>query len=328
MPQQTARSGKRLTEFEELRPTLFGVAYRILGSVAEAEDAVQETWLRYATSEVEPDSLRAYLCTIVTRLSIDVLRSARVRREAYVGPWFPEPLPTEADGRGTWGAAPAADPARTAELADSVSQAALILLERLSPLERAVFVLYDVFGFDYPRIAAIIGRSEAACRQLRSRARRHVDAGRPRFEADRQQRSALADRFFAALQDGEVEALESFLATDVATLNDGGGVAGGSGGAFGARRAARLLRNAVSPLLAIGVTLQQLELNGQPGAIVRDRDGRVLAAWMLDVIDGRIQTIRSITNPEKLAHLGPVGDLHETARERNRARRSVRYDEA
>ena len=163
----------RAEEFEELRPLLFAIAYRLLGSVSEAEDAVQETWLRYAASPAQPASAKAFLSAVVTRLSIDVLRSARVRREEYVGPWFPEPLLTD----------PYEDPERSAELADSVSTAALLLLERLTPLERAVFVLREVFGFGFPEIAPVVGRSEAACRQLAVRARRHVDAGRPRFEA-------------------------------------------------------------------------------------------------------------------------------------------------
>jgi RNA polymerase sigma-70 factor (ECF subfamily) len=157
-------------EFEELRPLLGAIAYRILGSVAEAQDAVQETWLRYESSPTEPTSTKAFLSAVVTRVSIDVLRSARVRRETYVGPWFPEPLLTD----------PYQDPARSAELADSVSMAALLLLERLSPLERAVFVLREVFGFDFPEVAVAVGRSEAACRQLAVRARRHMHAGRPR----------------------------------------------------------------------------------------------------------------------------------------------------
>ena len=165
-------------EFEELRPLLFAIAYRILGSVAEAEDAVQETWLRYQSSPTQPTSTKAFLSAVVTRISIDVLRSARVRRENYVGEWFPEPLVTD----------PFEDPERSVELADSLSMAALLLLERLSPLERAVFVLREVFGFSFPETAAAVGRSEAACRQLAVRARRHMEAGRPRFEADRRQR--------------------------------------------------------------------------------------------------------------------------------------------
>ncbi|MGO2112812.1 MAG: sigma-70 family RNA polymerase sigma factor, partial [Pseudoclavibacter sp.] len=267
MAREIARDDERLAEFEEFRPILFAVAYQILGSVAEAEDAVQDTWLRYATTTVEPDSLQAYLCTIVTRVSIDVLRSARARREAYVGPWFPEPLPTDDPDTRSWGAVAAIGPEQSAELADSVSMAALVLLERLSPLERAAFVLHDVFGFDYARIATIVDRSESACRQLRSRARPHVDEGRPRFEADRRKRSELADRFFAALQDGEVEALQSFLAADVATINDGGGVAGGSGGTYGAQRAANILAAAVAPMFDNGAAIEQRELNGPPGAV-------------------------------------------------------------
>jgi RNA polymerase sigma-70 factor (ECF subfamily) len=164
----------RVEEFEELRPLLFAIAYRILGRVSEAEDAVQESWLRFQSTPAPPRSTKAFLSAVVTRISIDVLRSARSRRESYVGPWFPEPLLRD----------PYEDPARSAELADSVSMAALLLLERLSPLERAVFVLREVFDFDFPEIADAVGRSEAACRQLAVRARRHMDAGRPRFAAD------------------------------------------------------------------------------------------------------------------------------------------------
>jgi RNA polymerase sigma-70 factor, ECF subfamily len=321
MPREIRQDEDRIADFEIVRPTLFAVAYQILGSVAEAEDAVQETWVRYATSSTEPDSLPAYLCTIVTRISIDVLNSARARRETYVGPWFPEPLPTDTTRVPLWGG-DNGGPERSAELADSVSMAALLLLERLSPLERAVFVLRDVFGFEYADIAEILGRTEAACRKLGSRARRHVEAGQPRFEADRLKRSELADRFFAALQNGEVEALQSFLAADVAMVNDGGGAAGGTGRTFGAARAARTLASTIPPLLALGTRLEQTELNGQPGALVRDRAGGVLAAWMLEIVGGRIQTIRSVTNPVKLAHLGPLGDIDATRGERNRARRT------
>jgi len=197
-------------EFEELRPLLFAIAYRILGSVAEAADAVQETWLRYESSPTQPTSTKAFLSAVVTRVSIDVLRSARVRREEYVGQWFPEPLLAD----------PYEDPARSAELADSVSMAALLLLERLTPLERAVFVLREVFGFGFPEIASAVGRSEAACRQLAFRARRHMDDGRPRFEADRREREVLAARFFDALRDGDVDGLRELLAADVQMAGD------------------------------------------------------------------------------------------------------------
>src|SRR5579864_8713055 len=199
-------------EFEELRPLLFSIAYRILGSVSEAEDAVQETWLRYQSSPTQPRSAKAFLSATVTRISINVLRSARVRREKYVGQWFPEPLLTD----------PYQDPERSAELADSVSMAALLLLERLSPLERAVFVLHEVFGFSFPEIAPAVGRSGAACRQLAVRARRHMDAGRPRFDADRRGQEELAAQFFGALREGDVDGLQELLAADVQLAGDGG----------------------------------------------------------------------------------------------------------
>jgi RNA polymerase sigma-70 factor (ECF subfamily) len=296
-------------EFEELRPLLFSIAYRILGSVGEAEDAVQETWLRYARSEQEPESLRAWLSTVVTRIAIDELRSARARRETYVGPWFPEPLVTEPLD-------PYADPERSAELADSASMAALLLLERLSPLERAVFVLRDVFKFDVGEVAEVVERSEDAVRQLASRARKHMEEGRPRYEADRRKRQHLADRFFQALRDGDVDGLQELLAADVLAVNDSGGKAGGAGGLFGSLRAARLLVGTLTPLLEVGAQTEQRLVNGQPGAILRDPEGRVLATWALDILDGQIQAIFSVTNPDKLAHLGPVGDVMETLRRR------------
>jgi RNA polymerase sigma-70 factor (ECF subfamily) len=298
--------------FEELRPLLFAIGYRILGSVAEAEDAVQETWLRYQSSPAQPRSAKAFLSAVVTRVSIDVLRSARVRRETYVGPWFPEPLLTD----------PYQDPARSAELADSVSMAALLLLERLTPLERAVFVLREVFGFGFPEVAAAVGRSEAACRQLAARARRHMDLGRPRFEADRREREELADRFFDALRDGEVDGLRELLAADVQMVGDGGGKAPAlARGVFGADNVARVLAS-IFPLLArIDARVEPREVNGQPGAILRDRDGKVAGTLTLDVLGGQIQTIRAVVNPDKLGHLGPVADAWAFAREVKQARR-------
>ncbi|WP_238146717.1 RNA polymerase sigma factor SigJ [Ornithinimicrobium murale] len=306
-------------KFEELRPLLFSISYRLLGSVSEAEDAVQETWLRYAATDVEPRSLKAYLATVVSRISIDVLRSARVRREAYVGPWFPEPLPTD-----TLHTQPYAEPADSAELADSVSLAALLLLERLSPLERAVFVLREVFDYGIADVAEIVERSEPAVRQLASRARRHMQDGRPRFEVDRRKRVDLADRFFDALREGDLDRLQGLLAADVETLNDGGGKGGGQGGSFGPERAARILVATVPPLLASGAVLEPRELNGYPGAILRDAGGRIVGTWTLDIRDGRIRAIHSVTNPDKLAHLGPTGDLRAVVAERNRQRRAGR----
>jgi RNA polymerase sigma-70 factor, ECF subfamily len=299
-------------EFEELRPLLFAIAYRILGSVAEAEDAVQETWLRYEASPTQPISAKAFLSAVVARVSIDVLRSARVRRERYVGHWFPEPLLTD----------PYEDPARSAELADSVSMAALLLLERLTPLERAVFVLREVFGFSFPEVAVAVGRSEVACRQLAVRARRHMEVGRPRFEADRREREELAARFFDALRDGDVDGVRELLAADVEMVGDGGGKAPAlARGVIGADNVARVLAS-IFPLLArIDAKVEQREVNGQPGAIVRDRNGKVAGTLTLDVLGGRIQTIRAVANPDKLGHLGPVADAWAFAREVKQARR-------
>lgn len=291
----------RAEEFTGLRPLLFAIAYRILGSVSEAEDAVQETWLRYESSAIEPASVKSFLSAVVTRISIDVLRSARVRREAYVGPWFPEPLVTD----------PYGDPERSAELADSVSTAALLLLERLSPLERAVFVLRDVFGFGFAEIAAAVQRSEAACRQLAVRSRRHMQQGRPRFEADRREREELAARFFDAFREGDVDGLTELLAADVRAVADGGA----KGPALarpvvGSANVARLI-GAFAPLVHGLVEIDPGEVNHQPGAVLRDRGGRVLAVVTVDVVEGRIQTIRAVVNPDKLAHLGPVADARD-----------------
>jgi RNA polymerase sigma-70 factor (ECF subfamily) len=302
----------RTEEFEQLRPLLFAIAYRILGSVSDAEDAVQETWLRYQASPTQPTSAKAFLSAAVTRISIDVLRSARVRREEYAGPWFPEPLLSD----------PYQDPERSAELADSVSMAALLLLERLSPLERAVFVLKEVFGFGFPEVASAVGRSEAACRQLAVRARRHMAAGRPRFEADRRERARLAARFFDALSEGDVEGLRELLAADVQLVGDSGGKAPQlARSIIGAEKVARVLASIFPWLVRIDVTVERREVNGQPGAIFHDRDYRVLFTLVLDVLDGRIQTIRSVVNPDKLRHVGPVADAWAVAREVNQARR-------
>jgi RNA polymerase sigma-70 factor (ECF subfamily) len=303
----------RTEEFTELRPLLFAIAYRILGSVSEAEDAVQDTWLRYESSATEPASVKSFLSAVVTRISIDVLRSARVRREQYVGPWFPEPLLTD----------PYEDPERSAELADSVSMAALLLLERLSPLERAVFVLRDVFGFGFPEIATAVERSEAACRQLAVRSRRHMEEGRPRFEADRREREELAARFVDAFREGDLDGLTELLAADVHAVTD----SGAKGPALarpvvGSENVARLI-GAFAPLLDGIVLVEPREVNNQPGAILRDRDGKVFAIMVLDVLDGRIQAIRTVINPDKLEHLGPVADawrLREEVQARRRPR--------
>ncbi|HEX4057016.1 MAG TPA: RNA polymerase sigma-70 factor [Galbitalea sp.] len=301
----------RADEFLEQRPLLFAIAYRILGSVGEAEDAVQETWLRYDASTTTPTSTRAYLSAIVTRVAIDVLRSARVRREQYVGAWFPEPLLSD----------PYQDPERSAELADSVSMAALLLLEQLTPLERAVFVLREVFAFDFPQIASAVQRSESACRQLAVRARSHMDAGRPRFEADRRARDELAARFFDALRNGDVDSLQDLLAADVQMLGDSGGKAPQWGrGVVGARNVIGVLLSMFPAFASIGGSFESRTVNRQPGAIFRDRDQNVVNTWAVDILDGRIQAIRTVLNPDKLGHVGPVADTWALLREANEAR--------
>jgi RNA polymerase sigma-70 factor (ECF subfamily) len=301
----------RTEEFEQLRPLLFSIAYRILSSVSEAEDAVQETWLRYELSSTRPASARAFLSAVVTRISIDVLRSARLRREEYVGSWFPEPLLTD----------PYEDPEHAAELADSLSMASLLLLERLSPPERAVFVLREVFAFGFPEIASAVGRSEAACRQLAVRARRHMDAGRPRFETDRREREELAERFFGALREGNVDGLRELLATDVSMVADSGGKAPQwARGFFGAGQVSRVLAALLPPFTRIGGVVEPHQVNGQPGAIFRDPDGKVLNTWTLDILDGRIRTIRTVSNPDKLGHVGPVADAWAVLRATQRVR--------
>jgi RNA polymerase sigma-70 factor (ECF subfamily) len=290
-------------DFEDLRPLLFSIAYRILGSVSEAEDAVQETWLRYQASSTPPISLKSFLSAVVTRVSIDVLRSARVRRETYVGHWLPEPLLTDA------GSTAYPDPEHAAELADSLSMAALLVLERLSPEQRAVFVLHDVFGFPFAEIAEVVGKSEAACRQLASRARRHMDEGRPRFDVDRRDRDELATRFFDALTAGDVEALRELLAADVEVYGDGGGKAPQwMRVVVGVDNVARMFAGLGQRFAGAGLEVERHEVNGQPGAVLRDADGRVINVMTLDVLDGRIQVVRSVINPDKLHHIGPVAD--------------------
>jgi RNA polymerase sigma-70 factor (ECF subfamily) len=212
---------------------------------ARPKDAVQETWLRYEACSTQPTSAKAFLSTVVSRIAIDVLRSARMRREEYAGQWFPEPLLSD----------PYEDPERSAELADSVSMAALLLLERLSPLERVVFVLREVFGFGFVEVAAAVGRSEGACRQVAGRARRHMDAGRARFEANRREREELAGRFFDAFREGDVAGLRKLLAADVQMVGDSGGKAPQWGkGAFGAENVARILTAFVTPFIRMAVS--------------------------------------------------------------------------
>jgi len=297
---------------DELRPVAFAIAYRMLGSVTEAEDIVQESLLRVHRTLQEGsqlDSPRAYVATIVTRLAIDQLRSARVRRETYVGEWLPEPLITE----------PVGDPAHLAEMSDSLSMAFLVLLERLSPEQRAVLLLRDVFDYGYDEIAEIVGTSQANARQLAVRARRHVKERRPRFETSPGRRAELARRFFAATQDGDLEALEALLAQDVVLHGDGGGkVPALTRSLHGRDRVARtLLAWARQGLRVAGGALREVQVNGQPGAIGLDNDARLISVMALDIADGQIQGVRSIVNPDKLRHLGPVGDLRVLLEQRD-----------
>jgi RNA polymerase sigma-70 factor (TIGR02957 family) len=298
-------------EFDELRPSAFAVAYRMLGSVSEAEDVVQEGFLRLHRAREggeQIESPRAYLSTVVSRLSLDHLRSAAARRETYVGDWLPEPLVGSADD----------DPARKAEMADSLSLAFLVLLESLSPEQRAAFLLREVFDEPYDRIAEIVGTTEENARQLAARARRHVGERRPRFEASREQREELATRFFAAAEDGDLEGLEELLAHDVVLRADGGGKAPALPRALhGRARVARTLIAGLRALTRFGITLRREEVNGQPGALFIDPEGRLISVMILDVAEGQIQDVSSIINPDKLRHLGPLADLDALLRERS-----------
>ncbi len=291
---------------DDLRPRTFAVAYRMLGSVSEAEDVVQEALLRVHSAierGEEISSPRAYAATIATRLAIDELRSARARRETYVGEWLPEPV---ADS-------PADDPAQHAELADSLSLAFLVVLESLTPEQRASFLLHDVFDYDYGKVAEIVGTSEDNARQLASRARRQVQEGTPRFDPSPEQRDRLADSFFAAAEQGDFDELEALLAEDVELHGDGGGLVPAiRQPAFGRAKVARMLRNWFALMGRIeGLGLRRVTVNGQPGAQFVDEDGKLVGVFALDIADGQIQTMRSIVNPEKLAHLGPVADVNE-----------------
>jgi RNA polymerase sigma-70 factor, ECF subfamily len=289
--------------YRELRPLLFSISYRMVGSVSEAEDLVQEAFLRFhraVSGGEEIASPKAWLSAVTTRLAIDHLRSARARRERYVGAWLPEPLVTSKEP----------DAADHAETADTLSLAFLVLLERLSPVQRAVFLLHDVFGYGYAEIAGLVGRSEDTCRQIAARARRHVEAGRPRFEASRRQRDELARRFLAAITEGDTEGLVGLLASDAVLYSDGGGKAPAlPAPVHGAQRVARFLLGLARRGAGGGMRLELAEINGHPGLLTAEPEGRLLGVLALDIAEDRIQTLRSIVNPDKLRHLGPVGDL-------------------
>ena len=336
-------------ELEALRRHGFGVAYRMLGSVSEAEDVAQEALLRLTRQDGPIDEPAAWITTVVTRLSINVLRSARTRRESYVGPWLPEPLLED----------PAPGPASRAELADSLSLALLVLLERLTPVERAAYLLREVFGYEYAEIAGIIEQTEVNSRQLVTRARKHLEASRPRFDADEAARDALLERFLAAAEEGDLEALEELLAKDAVLYADSGGKAmAPQEPLVGAALIARFMA-AVSQVRPGSGEFEnrRVRVNGQPGRLLRgpaeppfgeaerlaaekalallksdDTDAKQFAAlvkrareaggrrtapavpgepaevrvWSVltvDVVDGRIQAVRIVRNPDKLGHL-------------------------
>jgi RNA polymerase sigma-70 factor (ECF subfamily) len=288
--------------YGELRPLLFAIAYRMVGSVTDAEDIVQEAFLRFHREQragVSIESPKAYLSAVTTRLGIDHLRSARVRRETYVGPWLPEPILTDDEPDG----------AEYVETADSLSMAFLVLLESLSPVERAVFLLREVFDYDYGEIARIVGKSEDNCRQIAVRARRHIEDGRPRFEVDRRRKEQLAERFWAATREGDTQGLIGLLAEDVVLTGDGGGRVAGAfpNPIHGRERVGRLVPGMLKFAESRGWTMQRAEVNGQPGCVWTDTEDEPKLVVSLDIAEDRVQSIRAVANPEKLAHLARAG---------------------
>ena len=291
------------------RPLLFSIAYGMTGSVGDAEDIVQDAFLgmtrarQAGTTIADP---KAYLTTAVTRLGINYLSSARVRRETYVGDWLPEPIVVPADGPG---------PAEHAELADSLSMAFLVLLEALSPVERAVFMLREVFGYGYPDVARVTGKTEVNCRQIFARARQRIAAGAQARDAAppparRAEGEELARRFFEAAAGGDMDALLGMLAPDVVFHGDGGGKAQAIAKPLAGRQPVmRLLAGIFRRGRLVGTSLRLAWVNGQPGAVVYDAQGRVVTVMELDVAGGVVQAVHAVVNPDKLRHLGPVSDI-------------------
>ena len=306
MPGSADEAGAAQAQY---RPLLFSIAYGMTGSVGDAEDIVQDAFLgltrarQAGTTIADP---KAYLATAVTRLGINYLKSARVRRETYVGDWLPEPVVVPADEPG---------PAEHAELADALSMAFLVLLEALSPVERAVFMLREVFGYGYPDVARITGKTEVNCRQIFARARQRIAAGAQARDtapspARRAEGEELARRFFEAAAGGDMDTLLGLLAPDVVLHSDGGGKAQGIGKPVaGRQRIMRLLVGLLRRGQALGTSLRLAWVNGQPGAVMYDATGRVISVIELDVADGAVQAIHGVVNPDKLGHLGPVSDL-------------------
>jgi RNA polymerase sigma-70 factor, ECF subfamily len=286
-----------------LRGLMFSIAYHMTGSVAEAEDLVQEAFFRLERARqkgVVVESPKAYLAAATTRLAIDHMRSARVRRESYVGTWLPEPIVTDLHE----------SPEHMAELSDSLSMAFLVLLESLSPVERAVFLLREIFEYSYEDIAQIVERSEPNCRQIFKRARQHLDAHKPRYKASSEDSEALVGSFLAAVREGDVEQLVDLLAADAVLCGDGGGKATAIGQPlFGASQVAAYVLSLFERAKQLGVTFEPVLVNGGPGLILRDPRGKIGSVLSLEVFDGVIQAVRGVVNPDKLQHLGPVSDM-------------------
>jgi RNA polymerase sigma-70 factor (TIGR02957 family) len=292
-----------LNDENNLRPLLFSIAYRMTGSVAEAEDLVQEAFFRMGRAEqsgVTVESPKAYLTTTITRLAINHLRSARARRESYVGTWLPEPVVADLHE----------SPEQMAELSDSLSMAFLLLLESLSPVERAVFLLREVFDYPYEDIAQVVDKSEANCRQIFVRARQHIGTQRARYEASPAKSEALVRSFLAAARDGDLDQLVDLLAADAAFYGDGGGKATSTPRPiFGRDHVATLIVGIFERANRLGITMEPVLVNGGPGVITHDAQGKVVSVLSLEVLDGVVQSIRGIVNPDKLQHVGVVSDV-------------------
>ena len=286
-----------------LRGLMFSIAYRMTGSVAEAEDLVQEAFFRLGRARqngVVVESPKAYLSAITTRVAINHLRSARARRESYVGTWLPEPVVANLHE----------SPEEMTEISDSLSMAFLLLLESLSPVERAVFLLREVFEYPYEDIAQIVDKSEANCRQIFARARQRIGSQQARYETSREQSEALVRSFLAAARDGDLGQLVDLLAADVALYGDGGGRATSlPEPLFGRDKVATFILKVFERTKRLGVTPKTVLVNGAPGVVTHDAQGKIVSVLSLEVLDGVVQTVRSIVNPDKLQHLGPVSDL-------------------
>jgi RNA polymerase sigma-70 factor, ECF subfamily len=296
-------SAPPLNDETDLRPLMFSIAYRMTGSVAEAEDLVQEAFFRLGRARrngVTVESPKAYLAAATTRLAINHLRSARVRRESYVGTWLPEPVVVDLHD----------SPEQMTELSDSLSMAFLLLLESLSPVERAVFLLREVFDYPYEDIAQIVDKSETNCRQIFARARQRIGSQQARYEASHEQSQALVRSFLAAARDGDLDQLVDLLAADAAFYGDGGGKATSTPEpVFGRDKVATLVLEIFKRAGRMGITLEPVSVNGGPGIITHDGQGKVVSVLSFEVLDGVVQTVRGVVNPDKLQHLGTVSDL-------------------